>query len=38
MLEPSARECTGAGTYLECAAYSAFNDFRMGGGAFAYLE
>jgi hypothetical protein len=27
-----------AAAYLDCAAYSAFNDFRMGGGAFASLE
>jgi hypothetical protein len=32
------RECSGGGTYLDCAAYSVFNDCRMGGGAFAYLE
>jgi hypothetical protein len=24
--------------YLDCAAYSALNDCRMRGGAFAYLE
>lgn len=27
-----------AAAYLDCAAYSAFNDFQMGGGAFASFE